>query len=78
MMSSLDFCGVILQRLRRSRIFVKSNNYDVKSILALKQVSVLGYRGGIRHGGDADAFRIRIALSIFDINVSLMQGASQP
>ena len=45
-------------------------------------MSVLGYRGGISRGGDADAFRIRIVLSIFvsifDINVSLMQGASQP
>ena len=63
MLSSLYFCGVILQRLPCSRIFVKTNDYDVALILVLEQnnsgiiaVSILGYRGGISRGGDANTF----------------------
>ena len=62
-LSSLYFCGVILQRLRCSRIFVKTNDYDVELILVLEQknsgtiaVSILGYRGGISCSGDANTF----------------------
>ena len=55
-LSSLYFCSVILQRLRCSRIFVKSNDYDVELILVLEAVSILGYRGGISRGGDANTF----------------------
>ena len=47
---------MILQRLRCSRIFVKSNDYDVESILVLEAVSILGYRGEISRGGDTNTF----------------------
>ena len=36
-LSSLYFCGVILQHLWCSCIFVKTNNYDVQSVLVLEQ-----------------------------------------